>query len=219
MDKKPLALRILAIAAALTFWASTALGLGTLTTLTGALSHVGLLTGVFLVLYSLADHYALRLPFAQAAGLPPRIHGTWVGAAQPTWRDPRTETTPGPIPMMMTIKQTLTKISCTVRTAESTSYSSCEQFERKPSGDYELRYFYSNIPNLDVKERSSDHQGSTMLYVKQSPDFVLEGNYLTHRDTKGTLRFTLHTRKLIDSLPTSLETHPVAEIDSLLGGR
>jgi len=212
MDKKRLTFTILALAAALTFWGSTALGLGTVTTLTGALSHVGLLTGVFLALYGLADHLALRLPFAQRIGLPPRIHGTWVGSAQTNWQDPRTGVIPGPIPMMLTVKQSLTRVSCTIRTVESTSYSSCEQFDHKPSGDYELRYFYSNIPNLDVKERSPDHQGSTMLYVKQSPDLVLEGSYLTHRDTKGTLRFTLYTRKLLDSLPNGMGAHPVTEV-------
>lgn len=219
MDKKRLAFTILAIAAALTFWVSAVLGLGSVDTLSGALSHVGLLTPVFLALYAAADHFALDLPFARSMGLPPKISGTWLGTAQTSWRDPRTGVSPGPIPMMLTIKQSLTKVHCTIRTAESTSYSSCEQFDQKSSGDYELRYFYSNKPNLNVKKRSPDHEGSTSLYVKQSPDLLLEGSYVTHRNTQGTLKFNHYTNDLLDTPPEGFGAHPVSETDVLLGDR
>lgn len=217
MDKKRLGFTVLAFAAVVTIWASVNFGLGSVETLSGALAHVGLLTLVFLGLYNLADRVALRLPFAQLIGLPPIIDGTWVGSAQTNWVDPRTHIRPGPIPMMLTIRQTLTKVHCTARTAESVSYSYCEQLKRQASGEYELRYDYANKPHLNLKKRSPDHDGTTSLNVKQKPKRLLVGSYITQRGTQGTLRFEHHSRELLDSLPEDAGIHPVGKTDDMLG--
>lgn len=53
----------------------------------------------------------------------PDLNGTWQGTIQSRWTNPETGEVPGPIPVVLTIKQSFTRISCVMRTAEMISRS------------------------------------------------------------------------------------------------
>lgn len=59
----------------------------------------------------------------------PNLNGTWQGFIKTTWVDPKTGQSPSPIPVILTVKQSFSKISCVMRTAEMTSYSYSEDFK------------------------------------------------------------------------------------------
>src|SRR5258708_6999820 len=46
----------------------------------------------------------------------PNLNGTWKGFIQTTWINPETGKTPGPIPAILTIKQSFIRVSCVLRT-------------------------------------------------------------------------------------------------------
>ena len=55
----------------------------------------------------------------------PDLNGTWQGHIQTNWKDTEGNT-PGPIPTILTIKQTFGRISCVMRTGEMESHSYLE---------------------------------------------------------------------------------------------
>src|SRR5438132_266731 len=74
---------------------------------------------ILLLVASLFVAYGWRLPIFRNWLVPfPDLNGTWQGAIQTTWKDPETGKTPGPIPAILTIKQSFISISCVMRTAE-----------------------------------------------------------------------------------------------------
>ena len=53
----------------------------------------------------------------------PDLRGTWQGELETTWKDPRTGKIPGPIAVILVIKQSFGAIKCAMYTRESESYS------------------------------------------------------------------------------------------------
>ena len=58
----------------------------------------------------------------------PNLNGTWQGTIQTTWKNPETGQVPGPIPTILTIKQSFGRISCVMRTTEMVSRSFLADF-------------------------------------------------------------------------------------------
>ena len=75
-----------------------------------------------LVIFGLFVSFLWQLPIFRNWLVPfPNLNGTWKGEIQTTWTDPETGERPGPIPAILTIKQSFLHISCVMRTAEMTS--------------------------------------------------------------------------------------------------
>ena len=140
----------------------------------------------------------------------PDLNGTWEGQIQTNWKDDQGKT-PGPIPVMLTIRQTFLHVSCVMRTAEMESHSYTEGFcidkERQLR---QLCYSYTSKPKVGLRDRSTPHDGTILFKVLGSPVKKLEGEYWTQRKTTGSVTLTFRTGKQLDELPTDLPAHPMA---------
>ena len=145
----------------------------------------------------------------------PDLNGTWQGYMQTTWKNPETGEVLGPIPVILTIKQSFTKMSCVVLTAESSSRSCFADFWL--DGDEQIRklgYSYVNHPLPSVAHRSAAHEGSVILGIIGSPVSKLKGTYWTSRKTTGELLLTFRCRELLEEFPSDLGVHPVSGKES-----
>jgi len=139
----------------------------------------------------------------------PNLNGTWRGYIQTNWKD-SAGNTPGPIPTILTISQTLTHISCVMRTAEMESRSYAEGFVIKP--DEQIRrlcYSYESKPSVKLRHRSSPHDGTIRLNITNGNDPKLKGEYWTERETTGSVTLSKLTDELLDELPSDFPPHPV----------
>ena len=144
----------------------------------------------------------------------PNLNGTWKGEIHTTWTDPETGERPGPIPAILTIKQSFLNISCVMRTAEMTSRSLTSGFVLDNENQLErLVYTYDSNPIETVRERSPQHCG-TMSFniVKEQKKNKLEGGYWTGRKTTGTIEMHFWKKERVDSYPKEIGTHTVSEI-------
>lgn len=140
----------------------------------------------------------------------PYLEGTWEGSIQTTWKNPQTGETPGPIPTILTIKQSFSRISCVMRTAEMTSRSYFADFWL--DSDEQLRklgYCYTSSPSVSVAERSQPHDGTIALEIIGTPVEKLRGTYWTMRKTTGEVTLTFRCREKLDEYPADLGEHPM----------
>ena len=144
----------------------------------------------------------------------PDLNGTWKGKIMSTWVDPITNERPDAIPVILTIKQSFTSISCIVRTEEMESFSFTSDFVINADNQVlKLVYSYDSVPKQTVQERSSQHCGTTVLNVISSTkkrELVRE--YWTGRKTTGTLEFTFWKKEYLDKFPKKIGKHPVGSI-------
>lgn len=139
----------------------------------------------------------------------PNLNGTWQGHIQTNWIDAEGET-PGPIPAILTIKQSFGRMSCVMRTGETESHSYVEGF--RIDSDAQVRCLccsYTSRPKAALRERSTSHDGTILLKIIGKPVFKLEGEYWTQRQTMGTVTLAFRTRELLDDLPADLPPHPM----------
>ena len=166
------------------------------------------------VLYWLFVSFLWKLPIFKNWLVPfPNLNGTWKGQIHTTWTDPETGERPGPIPAILTIKQSFLNISCVMRTAEMTSRSLTSSFVLDKENQLErLVYTYDSNPIQTVKERSPQHCG-TMSFniVKEQKQNKLEGEYWTGRKTTGDIEMSFWIKERIDSFPKEWGPHPVSE--------
>jgi hypothetical protein len=142
----------------------------------------------------------------------PDLNGTWEGTIKTTWIDPKTGQTPAPIPAILTIKQTFTKISCVMRTAEMTSYSFSEDFKLESDNQLkQLSYSYTSKPLTTISDRSPVHDGSIVFEIIGDPVQKLKGQYWTARKTTGEIIMTFRCKERLDEYPQELGSHPVGE--------
>ena len=144
----------------------------------------------------------------------PNLNGTWKGEIRTTWTDPETGERPGPIPAILTIKQSFLNISCVMRTAEMTSRSLTSDFVLDKENQLErLVYTYDSNPIETVRERSPQHCG-TMDFevVREDEKIKLKGGYWTGRKTTGTIKMDFWTKEQINSYPKEMGAHPVSEV-------
>ena len=137
------------------------------------------------------------------------LNGTWQGSLQTNWKD-KDGGTPGPIPVMLTIKQSFAHVSCVMRTAEMESRSYLEGFYiDKERQIRQLCYSYTSKPKVSLRDRSTPHDGTVLFSIIGSPVNKLTGEYWTQRQTSGSVLLTFRTRKLLDELPGDLAAQPV----------
>jgi hypothetical protein len=148
----------------------------------------------------------------------PNLSGTWSGLIYSNWQHPVTKNHPDPIPVQLSIHQTLGTIRCTQRTGESISTSFAEEIivDQHDPSLIELVYCYQNTPDQRVRDRSNVHRGSCILRFSKSSGEKLEGSYWTNRSpapTTGDIRLKLSSREILDALPEDIAPHPVAKMD------
>lgn len=163
------------------------------------------------VLITLFLKWGWKIKWLQGWLVPfPDLSGTWLGSLQTDWVDEEGNT-PGPIPTMLTIKQSFGQMSCKMWTGEMRSYSVDEAFRINSERQVrELSYSYTSNPDTKLRNRSTPHDGTARLSIIGHPPERLEGEYWTQRSTKGTIKLSLHTRLLLDELPANFGSHPMA---------
>jgi len=140
----------------------------------------------------------------------PDLNGTWQGWLQTTWKDDHGNI-PGPIPVILTIKQSFTQISCSMRTAEMVSHSFLEGFcIDRENQIRRLCYSYTSKPKTTLRDRSTPHDGTILLDIIGKPVSKLEGEYWTERKTTGTVTLSFRIINLLDELPPDIPPHPMA---------
>lgn len=141
----------------------------------------------------------------------PDLNGTWQGDIQTTWRDPSTGDVLPPIPVMLTVKQSFTRLSCVMRTAEMTSYSFLADFWL--DGDEQVRklgYSYRSSPLPTVRDRSQPHEGTAVFEIVGNPATKLKGVYWSDRKTTGEVTLDFIERKHRDEYLESPGEHPMS---------
>jgi hypothetical protein len=142
----------------------------------------------------------------------PNLNGTWQGKIQTTWRNPETGETPGPIPVILSIKQSFIHISCVMRTSEMTSRSFLASFWL--DGDEQIRklgFSYHSVPLPTVVDRSQPHDGTVVFEIIGEPVRKINGVYWTSRKTTGEMNFEFREKKRLEEFPSDLGAHPVSE--------
>lgn len=139
----------------------------------------------------------------------PDLDGTWQGTIQTTWKDSN-GATPGPIPVILTIKQSFGRVSCVMRTAEMSSWSYLADFWLDTDEQIrKLGYCYTSSPSLTVVERSQPHDGTMVLEIVGNPVEKLKGIYWTTRKTTGEVTLTYRCANRLDEFPSGLGDHPM----------
>lgn len=141
----------------------------------------------------------------------PDLNGTWQGSIQTTWKNPDTGASPAPIPVILTIKQSFTRISCVMRTAEMTSRSYLADFWL--DGDEQVRmlgYSYHSKPSPTVADRSQPHDGTFVFELVNDPVEKLKGTYWTARKTTGEVVLSFRGNRRLEEFPSDLGKHPVS---------
>lgn len=150
--------------------------------------------------------YAWKWPIFRGWLVPfPNLNGTWQGTIQTTWRNPQTGQVPGPIPAIVTIKQSFIRISCVMHTAEMTSRSFMADFDL--NGDEQIRTLgctYRSDPLPSVRDRSQPHEGTMLLHLVGDPVEKLKGTYWTSRSTAGEVTLTFREKKRLEEFPADL---------------
>jgi len=140
----------------------------------------------------------------------PNLEGTWQGPIRSSWIDPNTNERVPPIPCILSIKQSFTKISCVMRTLEMVSYSFGEGFRLE--GDNQIRqlcYSYTSKPLPLVTDRSPIHEGTIVFSIIGKPVKKLSGHYWTARKTTGEIELTYRCKEILDEMPEDMTQHPM----------
>ncbi len=141
----------------------------------------------------------------------PNLDGTWEGAIQTTWKDTEGNT-PGPIPAILTIKQTFGRVSGVMRTAEMSSWSYLADFWL--DNDEQIRkvgFNYTSSPSLTLAERSQPHDGAMVLEIIGDPVTKLKGTYWTTRKTTGEITLTKRCDERLDEFPDDIGDHSMKD--------
>ena len=162
------------------------------------------------VAYAIFTTWLWRWNLLQGWLIPfPNLNGTWQGYIQTNWKGAKGQT-PGPIPTILTIKQSFGRMSCVMRTEEMESHSYLEGFcIDKDAQVRRLCYSYTSRPKASLRERSTPHDGSILFNIIGTPVNKLEGEYWTQRQATGTIILTFRTKVLLDEMPSDLPVHPV----------
>jgi hypothetical protein len=142
----------------------------------------------------------------------PNLNGSWKGMIHSNWIDPKTSKKPGPIPVMLTVNQSFFHISCVMITREMESFSYAEGFLIDPDRQIkQIAYSYTSRPRLNLSERSTPHDGTTVFKIIESPNLKLEGRYWTERATTGEIVMTRFSEERLEELPDDFGDHPITE--------
>lgn len=167
---------------------------------------------VLLLVVALFVSYAWRWRIFKGWLVPfPDLNGTWQGHIQTTWKNPETGEVPGPIPAILTIRQTFTRMSCVMRTAEMVSHSYLADFWLDREEQVRrIGYSYLSKTAASVQKRSPVHEGSALLEVIGDPVERLSGQYWNARNQTGDIVMTFREKKMLEVFPSDLGRHPVS---------
>ena len=85
-------------------------------------------------------------------------------------RNPDTGEVSGPIPVLLTIRQTFGRISCVMRAAEMISRSYCADFWIDNHEQVrKLAYCYTSEPSVLIPDRSQPHDGAMLFEIIGEP--------------------------------------------------
>lgn len=144
--------------------------------------------GIFGLLYQLFEKRLWRWNILRRMGIVriPDLNGEWSVEGRTTFDSGKN------FSASAIIKQTWTKISVWLETAESTSHSISASILIEQPGGITLSYEYRNEPKQkpDVPSTMHAHRGTTVLRLK-GKGYELEGEYYSGRDrlNYGTLLF------------------------------
>ncbi|WP_425315447.1 hypothetical protein [Streptomyces viridochromogenes] len=116
----------------------------------------------------------------------PLIAGTWRGEMVSQYVRPDATRVP-PIPTVLYISQTASKVTVTLFTGESKSVSDRVKLIRDSDGIWQLSWQYVNTPRPEVRHRSEPHRGAAQVDIGSQPGEGLQGSYFTDRPTQGEL--------------------------------
>jgi hypothetical protein len=153
---------------------------------------------IYWLLYLGFTRWAWRWRIFQGWLVPfPDLQGTWEGNVTTTW-NPSGQQEVTNIPLSIVIKQSFDSISCTAHTRESVSTSLAAMLNQDVEGGIKrLSYTYLNVPSAAVRDRSTIHNGATVLRILSNGQ-RLEGQYWTDRRTTGDLVVTRRSRALAE---------------------
>jgi len=126
----------------------------------------------------------------------PDLQGTWRVELQSNWTLPESQARIAPIEGFLVVRQTYSRLSMRLLTAESTSRLRGAEITCDADELYEVAGVYSNEPKVGVRDRSPIHNGAISLAVRGTPPTALEGHYWTDRGTRGELTATSRVAKL-----------------------
>jgi len=204
LNIKPFLLILLGISGLVWFIAAKASGLN-LANFFDFIKPIPTVVTVDLIVIGIFLKWIWRWRWLQSWLIPfPDLNGTWQGQIQTNWKNEQ-GTTPGPIPALLTIKQTFGRISCVMRTAEMESHSYVEGFYiNKERQIRQLCYSYTSKPYTGLRDRSTPHDGTILFKIIGKPVHKLEGEYWTERNSTGKVELTFLTKDLLDELPTDM---------------
>lgn len=117
----------------------------------------------------------------------PDLNGVWIGTLKSSWVNPETNERVLPIHIKIHIRQTLFTMSVSLKTEESSSFSTRCFFDADYAGQiFRIWYSYENFPKAEVAPRSARHEGICWLEINlaEGRDH-LTGQYYTYRNTRG----------------------------------
>ena len=129
----------------------------------------------------------------------PDLQGTWKGEVRSSWAAPGESAPRPPLEAYLAIRQTYSSMHVRLMTRESESVSLAAGLVREPDGRHTVSVAYRNTPPALRRSASSIHNGGMLFTVRARPRLALEGEYWTDRDTKGELRFTARSGRVLDS--------------------
>lgn len=162
-------------------------------------------TGILVVLLLIFDKWLWKITILHPWFVSiPDVSGTWNGKIISSWKDEKTGEPIEPINAYLVIYQTYSNINIRMITKESKSDLLSGNIIQNQTGPDKIAGIYNNIPNLLVRDKSPIHFGGLLLEIHNGEKTILEGEYWTDRDTRGTLRFDKRVRKTCDNFTNAL---------------
>jgi hypothetical protein len=168
------------------------------------LRPISVVIGVLLLGLAAFDLYLWKLPLLQNWFVKrPFIGGTWRAELDSTWVEPASGNVIPSISGFMVIRQTFSRLSLRLLTAESQSELLGAEILRADDGTYRLMGVYHSEPRLTVRDRSPIHYGGLVLQVVGTPASTLEGHYWTDRNTSGEITLSKRRRKQANDMTSA----------------
>jgi hypothetical protein len=135
----------------------------------------------------LFNKYLWKIPvFKNWLVLVPNLNGKWQGSISSNWFNQKFKQ----IETSLSIKQSLSYISCVMTTEEMKSHSITANFKIDTTNqEFKLLYIYKSEPDLNVRKKSPIHYGTIIFDIVklEKCKIRLKGNYWTDRESNGTI--------------------------------
>lgn len=147
----------------------------------------------------LFDASLWRLPVFHRRVRRPDMRGTWRAQIQSSWTDPTTGKPLEAIEGFMAIEQTFFGLRLRLMTTESTSEALEASVLNGERDTYRVAAIYKAIPVADSRHRGSGHCGTLLLNVPGRRPRLLDGHYVTDRETEGRIVLSDRKRRLFET--------------------